>query len=297
MGTITVSVIITAFREPKTIGPAIEAFLNQAPPTTEILVVCPDPVTTAQVDAYAADYPQVRHVGDPQRGKPAALNYGLVAAEGDIVVLSDGDVIVAEGALAPLLTPFKHPETGATTGHPISTNSRGTILGYWSHFLTDSAHRLRLERDQAGKFLLCSGYLFAFRTALIDHVPEDALAEDAVISHRIAQQGKRIRYVPQARVLVKYPTTYKDWLRQKTRSAGGYSQDYVRTSPVRMRSATREALQGLRIALRYPKNLKEIVWTVLLFAARLHLWFLVFINVRLLRRPLSKLWQRIESTK
>lgn len=292
-----ISVIITAFREPKTVGRAISAFLEQASEGTEILVVCPDPETTAIVDAYAAKYPSVRHVADPQRGKPAALNYGLKAAEGDLIVLSDGDVVIEDEALSHLLAPFKDPRVGVVTGHPISTNDRDTMFGYWSHFLTDSAHRLRLERDRAETFLLCSGYLFAVRRDLIDHVPEDALAEDAVISHRIAQRGGSIRYAPGARVRVNYPTTYSDWLRQKVRSAGGYAQDYVRKSPVRMRSASLEALQGLRMLVGYPNNLCEVFWTILLFAARLHLWLLVFFNVRVLNRPLSRLWQRVETTK
>jgi cellulose synthase/poly-beta-1,6-N-acetylglucosamine synthase-like glycosyltransferase len=296
--TAQVSVVITAFREAETVGEAIEVFLGQLPGDAELLVVSPDPATTAVVDDYAARYPAVRHVADPQRGKPTALNAGLRAAEGDIVVLSDGDVLVAEDALAPLLAPFDARDVGAVSGHPVSTNPRDTVLGYWSHLLTEAgAHRARLKRDRAGDFLLCSGYLFAFRRALIDRVPEDALAEDAVISHRIAQQGYRIRYAPEARVFVKYPTTYSDWLRQKVRSAGGYAQDYVRTSPVRMRSPWREAITGALPALRYARNVREFFWTLLLFAARLHLWLLVLVKVRLLRRPLRKLWQRVETTK
>jgi cellulose synthase/poly-beta-1,6-N-acetylglucosamine synthase-like glycosyltransferase len=128
-------------------------------------------------------------------------------------------------------------------------------------------------------------------------VPEDALAEDAVISHRIAQQGYRIRYAPDARVYVRYPTTYGDWLRQKVRSAGGYAQDYVRQSPVRMRSAWLEVRTGALMALRYPRNAREFLWTMLLFAARLHLWLLVLIKVRLLERPFDTIWKRVESTK
>jgi hypothetical protein len=86
-------------------------------------------------------------------------------------------------------------------------------------------------------------------------------------------------------------------LRQKVRSAGGYAQDYIRKSPVRMRSAWLEIWYGTRLALRYPRHPREFLWTLLLFAARLHLWLLVFVNVRLLRRPLADLWQRVETTK
>jgi cellulose synthase/poly-beta-1,6-N-acetylglucosamine synthase-like glycosyltransferase len=291
------SVLITAFREAATVGRAIESFLPQLPADAEVLVICPDPATTAVVDGYAARYPVVRHVADPQRGKPAALNVGLKAAQGDVVVLSDGDVVVADDALAPLLAPFEDPQVGAVSGHPISASPRDALLGYWSHLLTEGIHQMRLARDQDGQFLVCSGYLFAFRRALIDRVPEDALAEDAVISHLIARQGSRIRYAPQAHVLVKYPTTYRDWLRQKVRSAGGYAQDYVRKSPLRMRSAWLEMLNGTRLALRYPRSPREFLWTLLLFAARLHLWLLVLVNVQLLRRPLTALWQRVETTK
>ncbi len=295
------SVIITAFREAETVGAAIDAFLPQLDEESEILVVCPDPQTIAVVDDYAERHPVVRHVADAQRGKPTAVNAGLETAEGQLVVLSDGDVLVDDDALAPLLAPFCDPQVGAVSGRPISVSPRDTILGYWSHLLTDGIHRMRLARDRATRagtprFLVCSGYLFAFRSELVDHVPEDALAEDAVISHHIAQQGASIRYAPEARVYVRYPTTYRDWLRQKVRSAGGYAQAYVRQSPFRMRSAWLEA-RNAWMTLTYPRNLREFVWTLLLFGARIHLWLLVLIKVRLLRRPFNSIWKRVESTK
>jgi len=291
------SVLITAFREAATVGQAIEAFLSQLPNDAEILVICPDPETIAVVNEYTARDSAVRHVADPQRGKPTALNLGLKAARGDIVAFSDGDVFVAEDALPPLLAPFENPQVGAVSGRPISVSPRDTLLGYWSHLLVEGAHQMRLNRDRAGRFLFCSGYLFALRRDLIEHVPDDALAEDAVISHHVARQGYYVRYAPRARVFVKYPTTYKDWLRQKVRSAGGHAQGYVRQSPDRMRSPWLEIVNGARLALRYPRDWREFFWTLLLFAARLHLWLLVFINVRLRRRPLQALWKRVETTK
>jgi cellulose synthase/poly-beta-1,6-N-acetylglucosamine synthase-like glycosyltransferase len=292
-----ISVIITSYREAATIGRALDAFLAQLPTEAEILVVCPDPETTAVVNEYSRRHVVVRHIADPGQGKPMALNCGLAAARGEIAVLSDGDVVIGEDALRSLLAPFADAAVGATTGRPVSASPRATMLGYWSHLLTDSAHRVRLKRDRAGQFLLCSGYLFGFRRALIGDIPIDALAEDAVISHEIAGAGCGIRYAPKAQVYVRYPTTYRDWLRQKVRSAGGYAQDYIRNSPYSMRSARLEVIDGTRLALAYPRNLRELAWTLLLFAARMHLWLLVFWNVRVRHRPLKALWQRVETTK
>jgi cellulose synthase/poly-beta-1,6-N-acetylglucosamine synthase-like glycosyltransferase len=293
-----ISVLITAYREAATLGPALDAFLAQLPPKSEILVVCPDAETTAVVHQYASQFPQIRHVPEPaRRGKPAALNLGLQVAQGEIVIFSDGDVRIGDQAIAPLLAPFAAEKVGAVTGRPFSSSPRRTKLGYWSHVLVEGAHQTRLARDAAGDFLLCSGYLFAARRSLIPPIPEDALAEDAVISHRIAEQGFTIRYAPEAAVYVKYPTTYADWLRQKVRSAGGYAQDTVRNSPYSMRSAKLEAQQGTALALQFARSAKELWWTLLLFAARLHLWVLVFWQVRVMKRPLTTLWQRVESTK
>lgn len=293
-----ISIIITAFQEPATIGTAIEAFLAQLPDTAEMLIVCPDEETTAVVQTYAARFPFVRHVPEnKRRGKPHALNLALAEAQGDLVILSDGDVVVAETAVSPLLAPFADDSVGAVTGQPVSISPRDTKLGYWSHLLVAGAHHTRLKRDSAAEFLLCSGYLFAFRRKLMPHIPEDALAEDAVISHRIAEQGCRIRYAPEAVVYVKYPETYADWLKQKVRSAGGYAQSYIKDSPYQMRSARLEAREGTGFALNFAQNPQELWWTLQLFAARLHLWGLVFWQVRVRKRPLRQLWQRVNSTK
>jgi cellulose synthase/poly-beta-1,6-N-acetylglucosamine synthase-like glycosyltransferase len=212
--------------------------------------------------------------------------------------MTDGDVYVGPGAVATLLAPFADAAVGAVSARPLSISPRTSMLGYWSHLLTDAgAHAERLTRDAAGQFFVCSGYLYAVRRHLIDPIPEDALAEDAVVSHRVGAQGSRIRYAPQAEVFVKYPATYHDWLTQKVRSAGGYIQPYIADSPLQMRSFRHELLAGTWRALRYPRSLREFVWTLALFAARLHLWALIFWRVRVRRLPLTELWQRVESTK
>ncbi len=61
-----------------------------------------------------------------------------------------------------------------------------------------------------------------------------------------------------------------------------------------MRTAGKEA-GGWRFALGYPKNLKEMWWTMLLFLARIHVWSIVFLDVYLGKE--KGLWKRIESTK
>jgi cellulose synthase/poly-beta-1,6-N-acetylglucosamine synthase-like glycosyltransferase len=290
-----VSILITAYNEPDTITRALNQIIGQLDKkSAEIFVICPDRETATA----AGKFKQIQTLTDPGRGKPTALNMGLNAARGDIIIMTDGDVRIGANALLALLKPFEDETVGAVSGRPVSLSPRDRMLGYWSHLLTEAgAHQERLGRDRLGKFFVCSGYLYAIRSRIIDSVPEDALAEDAVISHMIAEKHYRIRYAPDAEVFVLYPSTYRDWLKQKIRSAGGYTQPFIARSSLRMRSFFYEAWNGWWRAISYPRNPLEFVWTLTLFMARLHLWLLIFWRVQVRHESLQELWKRVESTK
>tara|TARA_Y100000310_G_scaffold342413_1_gene445581 strand:+ start:9670 stop:10557 length:888 start_codon:yes stop_codon:yes gene_type:complete len=294
-----ISTIITAYKEEKTIGKAIESILNQkTKENMEIIVVCPDKPTADAARKYQNRNKNIRILKDPKMGKPVALNIAFKKAKGDILILTDGDVYIGKNAVNELINPFKNKKIGAVSGRPISSISRNTMLGYWSHLLTDlGAHNTRLKLAKRGKFIVCSGYLYAIRAGIVKNIPSNSLSDDAIISHLIAQKGYKITYAPKAEVYVKYPTTFKDWITQKKRSTGGYNQIKELTgSTIRMRSFTKEAL-GIFKLFNYPKNIKEIVWTKILILARLYLWVRIFIDLKLRKEAFSKTWKRIESTK
>ena len=257
-----ISIIITAYKETKTIGKAITAFIdNKIKQDYEILAVCPDEDTTKVIKYYERKYKNVKHIKDQGIGKPAALNNAFKLARGNILILSDGDVYVSNNAVNELLTILKQEKTGAVTGRPVSISPRTTMLGYWSHLLTDAgAHLTRLERGRKGKFIVASGYLFAMKR-LFDRIPEDALADDAVMSHMIWQKGYRIGYAENALVYVKYPETFNDWILQKKRSTGGYKQikEIFGNKVPRMRSFKNEIIYGTWKALTYPKSPPEVL--------------------------------------
>ncbi len=293
-----ISVLLTAYREPKTIGRAIEAFARQISKKDEILVAAPDEETLKVVKSYSKRFKNIKTVKDPARGKPAALNLLFKKAKGGILILSDGDVYISNNAVTEILLPFRNEKVGAVTGRPVSINSRVNMFGYWSHLLTDiGAHETRLNLVKQGKFIVCSGYLFALRKGIVKEVPEEALSDDAVISHLIWGNGYRIGYAPKALVYVKYPDNFSDWLKQKKRSAGGYWQinQYAKNTP-KMRTFSKEAWGFWRI-WKYPKNLKEFYWTFVLLFARLYLWLLILINLKIRKKTLKQVWLRVESTK
>ena len=236
---------------------------------------------------------KIKHIQDEGKGKPAALNLALEKAKGEIVILTDGDVFMSHGAIKEVLKPFTDPTVGLVSGHPISIEEKSNLFGFWSYVLTDIGHRLRLR----SRFIVGSGYLFAFRKSLIKHIPENALAEDAIISHWVFEEGFRTVYAQEAKVFVKYPNNFKDWIKQKKRSAGGYLQlkEFTRGKE-RMRSFSKES-GGIGLVVKYCRSFKKVVWIFLLIAARLYLWFIIFIDLKLKRKSFKEVWLRVESTK
>lgn len=283
-----ISIIITTYKESETLPATIRSVLNQnIKQEHEILVVGPDKETEETVKEFSK-YPQIKYLKDKGIGKPAALNLAFKKAKGKILVLTDGDVFIGKDALKHLIKPFKKDKIGAVSGNPVSLSPKDNMLGYWSHFLTNAAHQWRLK----GKGYPCSGYLYAFRD-IIKEIPENALAEDGIITQMIRDKNYKIAYVDKAKVYIKYPTNFKDWLKQKVRSTGGYSQRQSRGE----RNLLQEIISGFKLFFTYPKTFKEFFYTVLLYKARVLLWLIIFWKIKIRRKSFASIWQRVESTK
>ncbi len=294
-----ISIIITAFREQKTIGKAIESFVNQdIKEKYELIVSAPDNETLDIVKKYNKKNKKIKIFKDPGKGKTYALNLLLPKLRGEIIILSDGDVYVSNNSINDILEPFKDKKVGCTTGQPISINSRKNMLGYWSHLLCNMAHKMRLKRNKKNKFLECSGYLWAFRNNVIKEIPRET-AEDTIVPCLFFIKGYKIKYVPEAKVHIKFPDNLRDFLKQKKRTAGGHETlgEYIDLRKVpRMKSLKNEILESYEI-FNYPKNLTELRWTVYLFPIRFYIWISAFLKVHLKRNKKVDGWDMLESTK
>jgi len=287
-----ISIIITGYKEPKTIGRSIESFQKQEiKEKYEIIVIAPDKETLN----VAKKYKNIRIYRDIGKGKPTALNLAFKKAKGDILVLTDGDVYVSDNSINELLENFKD-NIGAVSGHPVSLNDKNTFLGYVSHLLTFMADKIRKKLISKNKFIVCTGYLYAIKKDIVKEIPENILSDDAYISRFIANKNYKIEYAENALVYVKYPDNLNDWIKQKRRSTGGYEQLKKYFDEKSMRSFTQEA-SGIFSIFLYPKNLKELYWTKKLVFLRLYLWFLIFYDTYIKKKKFEETWVRIESTK
>lgn len=288
-----ISVIITAFNEPG-VKKAIDSVLKQdIKEKYELIVAAPDKETEDLVKKYK----KVKYFKDPGKGKSYALNLLFKKVKGDILILTDGDLILGENSINEILKSFEDESVGCVSGRPFPLDSRSNMLGYWSHLLYNAgAHRIRKERSDKNKFLECSGYLFAFRN-IIKKIPLD-VAEDSIIPYYFWKKGYKIKYAENSLVYVKNPDNLKDFIKQRKRTSGAHSKlHYYAPDFPKVKSFFNEIRKGSFWALSYPMNIKEFIWTLCLFPIRFYIWVSYYYDWKFKNKGYEDGWEKAESTR
>jgi len=288
-----ISIIITSFEDKELAERAVRAVLNQnVKEKYEVIFVNPK----KDVEEYLRKY-KINFFRDPGRGKSYALNLVFKKVKGDILILTDGDVFIGKNSINHIIDAFKDEKVGCVAGRVVSLNSKNNMLGYWGHLLFNAgANKIRKKLSNENKFLECTGYLFAFRN-MIKEIPLD-VAEDSIIPYYFYKKGFKIKYVENAKVYVKNPTNLKDFIKQRKRTANSHVKlkKYAKDFPS-VKSFKNEVLFGSLSALGYAKNLKEFIWTIILFKVRLYIWISLFMNNIFKNKEYSDNWERVESAR
>ncbi len=293
-----ITLLITAYKEPK-ISKAIESALNQKTKYDyEIVISVPDKETLNIVEKYAQKHKKIKIFKDPGKGKSYALNLIFSKIKTDILILTDGDVYISENSVEDIVNSFLDPEIGCVSGRPAPQETRKNKYGYWANFLFDAAHRIRKKAGESNSFIECSGYLFAFRKKNINKIPVD-VAEDTVIPHIFWAKGYKIGYVESAKVYVKNAGNLKDWIQQKIRTHKSHGKlgKYVDIKTTPKVKSFRTEFKGIFWLMKYPSNLRELLWTIKLALARFYTWAKFFLDTYIFNKHYNDGWARVKSTK
>ncbi len=215
-----VSVGICAYNEESNIGNHLRSLQGQSLnhiEVAQIVVVssaCSDK-TDEIVQSFHNSDSRIELIRQPEReGKASAVNLFLQVAKGDICVLVSADTIVSIDSIECLCLPFLDPAVGMTGGHPIPVNDHSSFMGFVSHLIWDLAHELSLIEPKLGE-------LIAFRNVVVE-VPEDTAVDEAAIEVEVKKKGYVLRYVPEAIIYNRGPTTVSDFIKQRRRIYAGH---------------------------------------------------------------------------
>lgn len=149
-----------------------------------------------------------------RRGKSAAINKFLSAAEAEFLVLESGDTLPAKNTIEKMIEPFTNPKIGMTGGRPVPENESYTFIGYAVNLLWNLHHQMALISPKLGEMV-------AFRKTF-NSIPEDSAVDEASIEAIIREQKLQLQYIPEAIIHNKGPENIADFIKQRRRIEAGH---------------------------------------------------------------------------
>ena len=226
-----VSLIIAAYNEEKVIRQKLAnaIALDYPAELLEVIVVSDgsNDNTASIVEQFSTKGIVSMHT--PERlGKTAALNRGVSASRGEIVVFSDANNDFNPGAIRALIKNFIDPSVGGVCGVKRIREARdresseGDSL-YWRY---ESA--IKLAESQLGTITNGDGEIFAVRRELYEPMDTAVINDDAELTLTIVKKGFRVLYEPGAESLEFASIDIGDDFNVKVRMVAGGFQTLIR---------------------------------------------------------------------
>jgi cellulose synthase/poly-beta-1,6-N-acetylglucosamine synthase-like glycosyltransferase/peptidoglycan/xylan/chitin deacetylase (PgdA/CDA1 family) len=221
------TVVVPAYNESVGIERAVRSLAASDYPDFEVVVVDDGSTDGAAELVERLGLERVRVIRQPNAGKPAALNRGIAAAHGDVIVMVDADTVFERDSLRKVVAPLAAPEVGAVSGNT-KVGNRNRLLGRWQHI--EYVMGFNLDRrlfDVLNCMPTVPGAIGAVRIdALADvgGVSSDTLAEDTDLTIAIGRAGWKVVYAEEARAWTEAPATLSALWRQRYRWSYGTMQ-------------------------------------------------------------------------
>jgi len=228
----SVSVLIPAYNEAAGVEAAVTSLASSVyAGFFEVLVIddgsTDDTAERVRALVAAHRWSHVRLITRPNGGKSAALNTGLAAARGEIVVTVDGDTVLEPDAVALLVQPFRNASVGAVSGNTKVAN-RGGLVGRLQSL--EYAQGFNLDRrlyDRWRCMPTVPGAIGAFRRSallVVGGFSGDTLAEDTDLTMALHRAGHDVAYEGRAVAWTEAPSTWRDLWKQRYRWSYGTMQ-------------------------------------------------------------------------
>ncbi len=223
-----VTLIIATYNEADTLPTKIHNTLELDYPKENLEILFIDSGSTDGtpdiIDNFIQTFPErnIIFIRENERlGKSHALNIAYPRASGSIKIISDADAILDKSAILEIVSNFSDPKIGAACGRQILLNpdqSPSTLL--------EKEYRGLYEIIRKGESILDStpifhGELSAYRSTLIEKLPDKKSADDSRLANIIRRKGYRSVYDSSAIFYEYAPPTYQSRLTQKIRRGQG----------------------------------------------------------------------------
>jgi glycosyltransferase involved in cell wall biosynthesis len=226
-------------------------------------------------------------VEDERQGKVSAVNIVLREAKQDNIILVDADTQPTLECLRLVALALSEPEVGGVGTRNMPVNAGESVAAKVAACMWEAHHYVNLQRPVLG------GDTCGIRR-VVPEIPSTAVHDDWVLECAIEDTGLVIRYVAEAETLMRVPTTFRDYVRQRRRIHAGYQSG---VPPLNRRKATQKPALVLKAFARLLRDQPgRFPYCLLLAAVESYAIMLAWGDVTFHRKD-HRVWQMVESTK
>jgi glycosyltransferase involved in cell wall biosynthesis len=192
----TLSIVIPAYNEERSIGPCLKSALRAAADAAcDVQIVVVDNASTDRTAEIASRFPGVKVVHEPCKGLSRARQRGYLESRGELVANIDADCIIPKGYIAKVLREFEKERRLACFSGPFyyydmpQTKQLAAAIFYLFQFFPNV-----LGQRVLGMGGVAQGGNFIIRRSMMDRIGGfntsfDFYGEDTDISLRLARVG------------------------------------------------------------------------------------------------------------
>lgn len=205
-----VSIVLPCYNEEIYIAAKINNLLALDYPADQLEIVLVSDGSTDRTDPIIdlfLPHPQITFISLPERsGKPSALNAGVAAAAGQILVFSDTRQLFNPEAITELVLNFGDEHVGGVSGTLFdftqeeekakkSKTKRSRLVSFFRNY----ENKVKALESQVHSVVGVYGALYAIRKSLYRPLPPTIILDDMVIPFMVIQKGYRVVFEPKAR--------------------------------------------------------------------------------------------------
>jgi len=228
-----VSVIIPAYNEEKVIQKTLESMIDTRYPRKEIIFVDDGSIDkTLEIAKKFKNDITILH--KENGGKASALNYGLVYAKGEIIVVVDADTIIGRNSLREIVKGFEIDENVAAVAGNIKVRNRvNWITKCQALEYLIGLQVIRRAFDAFGSITVVPGALGAFKKSFVSDTGaygKETIVEDFDQTIKLLKAGLITQGSVKAVAYTEAPDTLSDFAKQRKRWYRGNIQVLKRHS-------------------------------------------------------------------
>ena len=221
-----ISIIVPAYNEAKTIRSCVQSLQTLNYPNYDVTVV--DDGSTDNTFEEASQCIGVKIIRQENQGKPSALNNGIRASTGEIIVTVDADTTIDKDALRKIAERFASNERlGAVAGNVKVKPEPKIMNAIQSAEYATGINLIRKGQSVLGCVMIVPGPIAALKKEAVEKVgyfSDDTFAEDFDITVKILKSGYRVEYEERSLAYTDAPKSTEDLIKQRRRWYRGMIQ-------------------------------------------------------------------------